>query len=559
MSIYLIDYENVNLSGLRGIETLTEMDRVYVFYGANAGYIPFEKHIMIAKARAEVTYLRVDRSGKNYLDFQLATYSGYLVAMYSEREYVIVSRDTGFDSIVNFWNMDPEQRGVHFSRREAILPPPPVRTREPAAAIPQVVREVFVPAQASTPPVENTEKPIASETSVGSGRSRRRGRGRGRGGRSVTPAVVSEGVFEADVQAEALMNEALPAVPEQIPVRVGTQARAEMESKPLPSSEAHNEPEALPIEDVRAEEAHTEKPHVEESGAEESPAEEPRAEEAHAEEAHQEEERLDEKPEKDAVISSEPEKTPWGKLPNAVAYSKHIGVYIPGAAASGKGGKSTDQAQKEDERTVAEVMNESLDALLPIPRENELLDVREEPLSATNEAQTSREEKTKRRTGRRQGQKKVVQKEDKAATVSSLASEEKKTDETKTEEDRNEAKSSEPKPAPKSKPNQNKKAEKADRTQPSSTETDEKKSDAAENAAPPRLSERFRARIREALKDEALGSGAYTQIYNRIMKCDTKSRLNNELSKAFTQEKGVRIYKLILPVYEEYRKSISTT
>ena len=54
MSIYLIDYENVNLSGLSGIETLSELDRVYLFYGANPGYIPFEKHILIAKTPADV-------------------------------------------------------------------------------------------------------------------------------------------------------------------------------------------------------------------------------------------------------------------------------------------------------------------------------------------------------------------------------------------------------------------------------------------------------------------------------------------------------------------------
>ena len=36
MAIYLIDYENVNMDGLNGIQDLSETDQVYIFYSDNA-------------------------------------------------------------------------------------------------------------------------------------------------------------------------------------------------------------------------------------------------------------------------------------------------------------------------------------------------------------------------------------------------------------------------------------------------------------------------------------------------------------------------------------------
>lgn len=48
MSIYLVDYENVNADGFRGIEKLGKNDSVYVFYTTNAGNLSFEAHKKIS-------------------------------------------------------------------------------------------------------------------------------------------------------------------------------------------------------------------------------------------------------------------------------------------------------------------------------------------------------------------------------------------------------------------------------------------------------------------------------------------------------------------------------
>lgn len=121
MSIYLVDYENVSLPGLEGIERLNDKETVYIFYGNSAGSISFEMHAKISQTRAHVHYIKTERSGKNYLDFQLATLGGYLVATTEETRFIIVSKDTGFESVVDFWNQQSMfGRKCTFSRQEKI-------------------------------------------------------------------------------------------------------------------------------------------------------------------------------------------------------------------------------------------------------------------------------------------------------------------------------------------------------------------------------------------------------------------------------------------------------
>ncbi len=121
MCVYLVDYENVGMKGLHGISQLNENDKVYIFYGKNAGSVSFETLEQIINSPAKVNCLRALKSAKNYLDFQLVTFSGFLVAHLDDKNYKIVSKDTGFDAVVDFWNARQDSTGgVKFSRQEAI-------------------------------------------------------------------------------------------------------------------------------------------------------------------------------------------------------------------------------------------------------------------------------------------------------------------------------------------------------------------------------------------------------------------------------------------------------
>lgn len=103
MAIYLIDYENVNMDGLQGIRELSESDQVYIFYSDNANKLTFSLHRQILESSAWVRYVNAETGAKNALDFQLATYLGYLVSQNTAEHFCLVSKDNGFQAVVKFW------------------------------------------------------------------------------------------------------------------------------------------------------------------------------------------------------------------------------------------------------------------------------------------------------------------------------------------------------------------------------------------------------------------------------------------------------------------------
>ena len=116
MSIYLIDYENVNAAGIEGIRNLKQDDQVHIFYSEQIKTIPFDKSIEMAQSKAKLEFIEMKKVGKNYLDFQLATYLGYLIGKGEKGFVYIISKDTGFDSIVDFW----KGRNINICRQESI-------------------------------------------------------------------------------------------------------------------------------------------------------------------------------------------------------------------------------------------------------------------------------------------------------------------------------------------------------------------------------------------------------------------------------------------------------
>ena len=103
MKVYLVDFENVKSKGLTGIDSLTEYDRVIIFYSENADTINFEMHQKVLISKAEVEYFKVHVGGKNALDFQLSTLLGYLVSKNYYTHIFVISNDKSFDFLHPFW------------------------------------------------------------------------------------------------------------------------------------------------------------------------------------------------------------------------------------------------------------------------------------------------------------------------------------------------------------------------------------------------------------------------------------------------------------------------
>ncbi len=103
MAVYLVDFENVSSAGISGIQKLTKEDKVYIFYTVNASNMSFAAHLNLLSSPAEVVYYNVASGGKNALDFQLASFLGYLICQGKDKKFCIISNDRGFEYVKTFW------------------------------------------------------------------------------------------------------------------------------------------------------------------------------------------------------------------------------------------------------------------------------------------------------------------------------------------------------------------------------------------------------------------------------------------------------------------------
>ncbi|MBE5861195.1 MAG: hypothetical protein E7301_13885 [Butyrivibrio sp.] len=114
MATILVDYENVNGSkGLKGVEYLNENDHLIVFYSPSCMKMSMEYMDPIKKSGCEFSIYKLRRTGKNALDFYVATEAGRLSAK-GEDQIVLVSRDKGFEYITDYFMVNTDLRGVRI-------------------------------------------------------------------------------------------------------------------------------------------------------------------------------------------------------------------------------------------------------------------------------------------------------------------------------------------------------------------------------------------------------------------------------------------------------------
>ncbi|MDR1514340.1 MAG: hypothetical protein LBS45_01485 [Synergistaceae bacterium] len=126
MATYLIDYENVHQNGLSGIRKLTENDTVIIFVGNMINGVHIETVMAILNSPARVEIKKMKKTADNYLDFQLATCLGSLVAGGGDKEFYIISNDRDFEAVIDYWKCS--KAGVSIERRNTISPQPSAET-----------------------------------------------------------------------------------------------------------------------------------------------------------------------------------------------------------------------------------------------------------------------------------------------------------------------------------------------------------------------------------------------------------------------------------------------
>ena len=101
---YLIDFENVGLKGLEGAEKLTAHDHVHLFSTRNA---PKITTAILANFNGTNLLVHEVPAKSQSVDMHLVSYLGYLLGSCKPvPKIVILSNDTDYDDIVQFWKTE---------------------------------------------------------------------------------------------------------------------------------------------------------------------------------------------------------------------------------------------------------------------------------------------------------------------------------------------------------------------------------------------------------------------------------------------------------------------
>jgi hypothetical protein len=94
----LIDFENIQPDNLETLEQ--DCFKLLVFVGASQCKVPFETAAALQRMGSNAEYIKVPANGPNALDFHIAFYIGQLAATEPAAYFHIISKDTGFDPLI---------------------------------------------------------------------------------------------------------------------------------------------------------------------------------------------------------------------------------------------------------------------------------------------------------------------------------------------------------------------------------------------------------------------------------------------------------------------------
>ncbi len=100
---FLIDYENVRNLGMRGSEYLLPSDHVIIFYSVGVPSMELRHLNNIRSSGCEFEVCELFMKRKNGLDFYIATKVGEIFGAERCKHAVIVSNDSGFQALRDFW------------------------------------------------------------------------------------------------------------------------------------------------------------------------------------------------------------------------------------------------------------------------------------------------------------------------------------------------------------------------------------------------------------------------------------------------------------------------
>ena len=135
----LIDYENVQPEAMSAL--VEEHFNVIVFVGANQAKVSFEVASALQQLGDRAQYIKISGNGSNALDFHIAFYIGELASRHPNAFFHIVSKDTGFDPLIQHL----KTRKILAGRSKSVVDIPIVKaasSKSPAERIEIVVADL---------------------------------------------------------------------------------------------------------------------------------------------------------------------------------------------------------------------------------------------------------------------------------------------------------------------------------------------------------------------------------------------------------------------------------
>lgn len=97
---YLVDYENVHMKGLEGMEDISTFDHIYIFFTKHMHRK--ERRFLVYENYSHIEGIEV-AEGKESVDKHILAYMGYLMSVIDKNSKIyIVSQDKGYDKIAQF-------------------------------------------------------------------------------------------------------------------------------------------------------------------------------------------------------------------------------------------------------------------------------------------------------------------------------------------------------------------------------------------------------------------------------------------------------------------------
>lgn len=134
MNFYLVDFENIHNDLDNLINNTSNGDSIVLFYSDTCKNISLDAISNFTMRNLKIDCFKVITGTKNALDFQLASYLGYLIGENKKTSnYYIVSNDKGYDCLCEYW----ESLGISVGRITGKTPVAKTTPKQKSSKLPK--------------------------------------------------------------------------------------------------------------------------------------------------------------------------------------------------------------------------------------------------------------------------------------------------------------------------------------------------------------------------------------------------------------------------------------